>query len=470
MSTDTRFSFTDVNLFHRLINDPFTPAMTDESADTTPCSFAPFDHPELIKALYELKHSKAYRLLSELTELLSPQEASAACLCAFLGSDRLLNAVLDHCPPIPEFQFKGVGCVSSLVSVAVRFDLDKKLRILLHRGADPNRYNDAPSPLEIALIEENYSSLWELLQAPNLQIELTEPILEAWGQLCASPDAEGNALLFRWCCQTMCDKLFPERAHFSMPVFIPPQLRPRHALAHNNLLLAARICETNPLTKEDLDDLRAHFDGHFPLPLHRLAPFSNERDWNDYVTLLKEYIRHIPDYRNDPVLRRAIACAAVGTPEPDDELLATATQLSNGPVHLKADDIFYLSNGTGFTFVYNLFSKFSSKWDELLGDCLPLALDLSELTPSLLTFYDSPVLWTHFIFTGSMEDDNWDELLEIIFPQLISSDQDFERFFQPGRILTHVPADKLLAMLPQLSLKQRAAMLIHTKGSANYDL
>ena len=478
MSTVTDFNFTDIDLFRRLLNDPFTSPLTATITDTAPIPFAPFDHPELIKAIYELKYSKAYRLLGELTDPLSPQEAAAACLCALLGSDRLLNAVLDHCPPIADFQFDGAGCLSSLISTAVRFDLDKKLRILLRRGADPNRGSDCCSPLEIAFAEENYSSLWELLQAPDLKIELTEPILEAWGQLYPLQDAEGSALLFQWCCQTICDKLSPEPTNLLSPSYIPPQLRPRHALAHYNLLLAAQICETNPLSEEDLSDLQTHFDTHFPPLLRRFVPFSNEQAWTTHTALLKAYIRHMPDYREDPVLRRSIACAATGSPEPDEELLAIAAQLPDGPIHLNADDIFHLCHDSalGFAYNYGLFREFSSKWDDLLGDRLPLALDLSELTSSLLnqlSILDSHALLTHFIFTGSIEDDKWDELLAIILPQLphlIDSDRDFDRFFQPSRIFTHVPADKLLAILPQLPLQQRARILLHVRTESNYEL
>ena len=472
MSTDTSFTFTDVDLVHRLLSNPFTPATTSEDINITNLPFAPFGHPELIKALYELKHSKAYRLLNELTDPLSPQEAAAACLCALLGSGRLLNAVLDHCPPIAQVQFEGIGLLSNIVSVAVRFDLSRKLAILIHRGADPNRYGDHQSPLEIAFMEENYSSLWELLKAPNLEIELTEPILEAWGTLNVSPDAEENEFFFRWCCQEICHKLSSEQTHFGigLPSYIPHQLRPHHALAHGNLLLAAQICETNSLSAEDHDDILACFEDHFPLPLSKHCPFSNEREWTAYTTLLKSYIRLVPDCTENPILRRAIACAAAGNPTQDEELLNAVLRLPAGPVHLKAQDIFYLSSGTFWGYTHNLLERFASKWDELLGNWLPLALDLSELTHSILSFYTASVLFRHFIFTGSLNDDSWDELLNTILRQLICFEQDLDPFFQPGKILTHAPADKLLTFLPQLSFNQRASLLLHVNSNKNYDL
>lgn len=472
METTGNFSFSDADLYLRFFNHPFTSSHAEPPDDTSCYPFPPFEHPALIQALYELNNRKAYRLLSELTEPLTPHEAAAACLCAVLGSNKLLNTVLDHCPPIPDFQFKGVGQVSNLIALVVKFDLEKKLRILLHRGADPNKGSDSLSPLEIAFTHGSYSSLWELLKVPHLEIELTEPILNIWGQLSTSPDAVGADLVLQWCCQSICEKLNPSPLQFPgiIPECIPPQLRPRHALAHGNMFLAAQICETNPMNEEDYEDLLAHFDDHFPLPLHPHSPLSNERTWNAYTTLLKAYTRHVPDFRDHPILRRAIACAAVATPTTDEELLSAAAQLPDGPIHLKANDILYLSNGTCLSFSRDLLTPFSSKWDELLGDWLPLALDLNELTPSLLSLPNSRALFTHFIFTGSIEDEKWDELMEWILLKLITFDQELDQLFRPGRLLSHVPSDKLLALIPQLSLHQRSAILMHTKEGKDFAL
>lgn len=473
MSIVNSFTLTDLDLLLHFINAPFTPAKIDDDTDPTKTyHFAPFEHPELIKAIFELKYAKAYRLLNELTGSLSPQEAAAASLCALLGSDRLLNAVLDHSPPLAEFQFEGVGCAKNLVDFAVKFDLSKKLQILLRRGANPNKVGETPSPLEIAFTEGSYSALWELLESPDLEIELTEPILDVWGSLSASLDTEFNASLLDFCCQTICTKLAPEhkRSPFIYHGIIPPQLRVRHALAHGNAALAARICETNSLTEEDHEQLRIYFDGHFPLPFHQSMPFSNDKEWSSYVALLKIFIRLTPNYQEDPVLRRAIACAVAGNPTQDDELIAIAAQLPSGPIHLKIDDIWHISHDKYLSFIYNLMPNFFSKWDELFGARLPAALDLNGLTPHLLVQPDAHVILTHCIFTGTITDEKWDELLAHIVNNLRGHDNDCSQLFQQGKILSHIPADKLLSILPQLSIKQRADFLLHVKKKPSYDL
>lgn len=471
MNTDNRFTLTDTDLALRFYFHPFGTRhnLTNEIIIH---SFAPFKYPELIKAIYDLNYRKAYRLLNELTELLSPEEAVAACLCAVFGSDRLLNAVLDHCPPIPEFQFKGVGRVSDLIAVVVKYDFDQKLRILLRRGADPNRGCGSTYPLEIAFANNSHASLWELLQAPGLNIELTETILNTWGQLSVSPDANENALFFQWCCQLMCEKMDPEDFPFRGFTcnFIPPQLRPRHALAHNNQLLAARICDTNPMTDEDIADLRTHFDGHIPLPTNQYAPISTEGKWVSYTTLLKAYIRHVPFDPDDPVLRRAIACAAAGTPTPDEEMLAYAAHLTDGPVQLKSSDVSHLSGENCLSFVYFLLETFISQWEERLGDRLSPAMDLSELTSELIDLWDSDVFLKEFTFIGGITEAQWDEFLPAILHKFRGDDQQTALLMQPGKILSHVPEDMLLAILPQLPIKQRAAILLHINKNSDFNL
>ena len=270
----------------------------------------------------------------------------------------------------------------------------------------------------------------------------------------------------------MCKKMDPEASRLPgiSSHFIPPQLRLRHALENNNQLLAARICDTNPLTAEDLDDLRTHFDGQFPLPTNQHTPFSTEKEWISYTTLLKAYIRHVPFDPDDPVLRRALACAAAGSPTPDEEILSAAVRLTDGPVQLKANDITHLSDELCLSFVYFLLPTFTAQWKERLGNRLSPALDLNELTSVLIDLYDSDVFLKDFTFTGSMAEAQWDELLPTILHKFRDDDRQTALLMQPGKILSHVPEGKLLSLLPELPLKQRAAILLHINKPSDFNL
>ena len=138
--------------------------------------FEDLEHLPLIKALFHEKYTVADRLLKNLSEPLPPKDAVAACLCALNSTERRMNALLDHCPPIPDFQFLGVGKTASLLDVTVRCGKHKMLALFLKRGADPNggpSPQTATPPLETAFCLNAYLCLEQLLKSPRLRPALT---------------------------------------------------------------------------------------------------------------------------------------------------------------------------------------------------------------------------------------------------------------------------------------------------------
>jgi hypothetical protein len=164
---------------------------------------------DLIYSITQLNYSRVYSLLRKLDHPLSPTDAMAACLCALNGTSKLMNTLLDHCPPLPEFQFQGVGKVSSLLNSAVEYDKRAMVDILLRRGADPNGSScDGKVPVEVAFCNHAYGSLKRLLEIPGIEIPLTDDMLYAWGALTTG---DTGGIYFNpcslWCCQLLLEKL-----------------------------------------------------------------------------------------------------------------------------------------------------------------------------------------------------------------------------------------------------------------------
>ena len=359
----------------------------------------PFDeflYPDLIRVLYEKQYKQAHRLLNEMTSTLPHQEALVACLCALHGSDRLFQKILDICPPVPEFQFAGPTSLPLLLT-AVKLDQPKKVRMLLRRGADPNRGSGECSPLEAAFINVYYPVLRDLLSHPSTEVELTESMLDAWGRLISDPDAKGKDLMRQWCCQLLHEKRNPAPpiGIFQIDIApIPPELRLRHALKHRNFSLAVRLCEENKVESEDVNLLFNFFHWTFPRPSEE--PPSLE--------LLLSFLRHFPEHVTDPALRRTIVGFAVSTEMPNEELLALAEKLPDGPVHLHTDDLLYLLNGSRLP-------RLLSRWSNRLSDRLVPTLALQNTKAEILISYFHNNYLHHFHCTGNFSDSNLDYFL-----------------------------------------------------------
>ena len=470
MSAQSDFTLTDLEVLRRYeVEDygifcaepsPFRVYYYSYIQRNTAYSFDPFPHTDLICALYQKKYLRAYRLLNALNEPLAPQEAAAACLLALSGTDRLLNTVLDHCPPIPDFQFTGPGAVSSLLVIAAALDLSGKVRILLQRGADPNRGSAERSPLETAFVHTRTASLEELLASPDLEIEITEPMLEEWGWL--SPTAtKGRAVLRRKCCQLLWDKIKPQDSEPCSPDELPihPHLRPKHALHHNKIFLAARICEKNPINAEDIDDIVC-FWGDIDIPSIHHTHGSDWRKWNYQQDLLRSFLRRFPEYLEHPDIRRLVARAVTVMLEPDEELLSMAAQLADGPVCLHP-----WSDCGSYTM-----QSFLPNWQKWLGERLVPAIETQHLTSTWFRLHNNLEQFCHLSVVGSIADEQWAEILSLLLEQI--PPEKTALLFAPGRILSHAPSEKLLAMLPRVSAEQRGVILLHCDpvSAPNYDL
>lgn len=423
--------------------------------------FEPFLHPELIRSLYEKKYLRAYRYLKALNEPMPPNDAAAACLLALSGTDKLLNTVLDHCPPIPDFQFAGPGVVSSLLVIAAGLDLPRKMRILLQRGANPNRAGASPSPLEMAFQEAHYQVLQELLSSPDLEIKLTEPMLDAWGWLAPTAKMRRGALRSK-CCKLLWQHIQPLDSDLSNqdPMPIPPELRPRHALQHNRLTLTAKICETNALDPSDIDDILRYMRCSFAPQYHNPSSPTFARKWGYQTELLFTFLHRFPEKLNDPTIRRLVALAAATDPNPGEDLLSLAAQLSDGPIILDPWCDFY-ENDLAVLF---------ANWQDRLGDRLFPAVKASDITPSWISTARRCEHLCRIHLIDSIPHEKWSGFLPVILK--LTPPHKLHRLFAPGRILSLAPAEKLLALLPQLSNEQCAIILQHcgTTHSPNYDL
>ena len=292
----THFKLYDTDILNLLEGTPTKNLLCHRTPPDHTGVFDSFQLPALIYAIYRRNYAGAYKLLNSLSAPLSPRDAMAACLCALTASDRLFHTVLAHCPPLPDFQFQGVGAVSSLLNVVAELDAPKRLEVLLNRGADPNSGPLETSPLEAAFCSRSYSCMTRLLDHPDIHFHLTEPILNELGQLQLNPADPTQDVLHLWCCQTLLEHLSDTALSLPFDLPLPPQLQIKHALQCNNLELAERLCRERPLSEEELTDLRhfLHQNLSIALPLHfYLSPDV----WLSFLsTLLERY----PDLLGEP--------------------------------------------------------------------------------------------------------------------------------------------------------------------------
>lgn len=418
-----------------------------------------------MQALHKRQWGCALRLLRRLTDTLPPQDAAAACVCAFQAPDRVIHAILDHSPPIREFQCAGVGKITSLMNIAAQYNQHRLLRILLDRGADPNLGDGICTPLESAFIYNSHLALLQLLAEPDLKVELTEPMLEAWGHYSLCDKVKRGALLRRWCCQALWERLHPGSTDCVDSSFVPlpAELRPRHALQHNNHTLAARICETNPLNAEDLEDLKVHLTFYSPNPLYRNSQAHKKYIWAPHQLLLRVLIHQLPDPFADPVLRSIVVWAVIISPEPDAELLSAVSRLPAGMIHLLGDQISLLYPQELGSF---LRSDSISMLNERIGKDIILAMDRNAITEHLARHIRA--YFRDLAFTGSIPAEHWDKLLPIIFREVPVNET--HELFRPNGLLENTPSRMLLSLLPHLKPEQRAIVVQHCHSDDNFVL
>lgn len=437
--------------------------------------FEALREPELIDALYHLNYPGSYSRLKKLTHLLSPQDAMAACLCALSGTERLLETVLDHCPPIREFQFQGVGKVTSLLAAAAAYDKDTALEVLLRRGADPGPGPDGQdSPLEAAFTNQSLLALETLLNVPGLEVSLTPPMLEVWGGL---RENSPNPLL-EWCCQRLASKLMGMSAiPFFEPVPIPPQLRLRHALDCGNGALAARICRERPLSDGEMDDARSFLAacGQSPLLTGRDSPWEQE-ELQGRLSFLLSFLETHPETLEEPVLRTSVAVTALALPEPDPALTRWVERLADGPVVLPQLPYVNMPPSEPVIFPFQamnipvtLDSNFFPRWDQRLGSRLIPALDRGAQSPlASLPQEDLRLVLDRVAFTGAVDPDRISPAAAAVL--LVGPEDQMPRLLRPGGLLAEESPQQLLDACQQLLASKRNAILPYIRKEAQYAL
>lgn len=297
----------------------------------------------LISALYIKNYTLALRLLNQRTTRLSPRDAAAACLCALAGPTAFMHTLLDHCPPISEFQFVGAGAKIPIVETAVMRHWSDTLELLLKRGADPNAGptpETAALPMVTAFRCEDPRSLALLLQTESLRFEVTEHILDQLAEpmeddlfspVVPKPESE--------CLKLLLEYLTGIPIAPGDPLPVPPQMRIEHALRHDNLALALRICQLRPMTEDDKLCVLNYYDRQSDHNILRersaLGIPLKANSTSPSLLFLLKFLEQFPDTLNHPTMRFAVAAATVDLSEPDSRLQHWADRLDDGPVFLK---------------------------------------------------------------------------------------------------------------------------------------
>jgi len=438
--------------------------------------FEGLQHPQLIRALLNSKFSTADSLLRKLTAPLPPADAMAACLCALGGSEKRMHAILNHCPPIPEFQFLGVGKTASLLNVAARLNKYKMLDLLLKRGADPNggpTPETAVSPLETAFCHDAYLCLEQLLKSPGLRLELTANMLNHWGAL--QPDPLETYPVNLMCSQLLLEALTGEPTDPQDPFPIPPQLTLETALEQLNLPLATHICRKRPLTDHEQDaavrflsaDQRILLLDERALDFHLL----HHRQTADFLC---GFLGRCPERIHLPELRFPIIAAALAPHKPEASLQALIAQLEDGPVFLKE-----LSAAGG---VYaggrpapKLFSNFTlsqylfPRWDDRLGIRFVPTMDVSAaLYLPFMSDDEVQLVLERIVFTGRRPPDRLSSVGEQFL--LYAPEGMLPGLLQSGGLLTREHPRSLLEASLDLPPARRNLLLPYVHKDVDYEL
>ena len=432
---------------------------------------------ELIYSIYQRDIPRTHQLLNELTHTLSPKDAMAACLCALSCPPDLLSVLLDHCPPIPDFQFQGEGNLASLLNVAVDFYLLEHLDLLLNRGADPNggpTPNAEFSPLEFAFCSTlhhshgYYDCLKRLLEAPGIRKTPTESILTAWGQLEEDWDAE-----IIHSCQLLYSHITGQPADPNDPLPYPPQMTLSHTLWRGNRTLAARISGCRPITEEDRDALLKSYAIHHPVSiLHAGGVPRFIRQFQNEATLINNFLTQYPDTLPLPEVRSALAAIVLSLPEQDSQLQRWVAQMADGPIFLQSLPINNYLNGRRIRNdeIPVLEPDFFPRWDARLGSRLIPALRPRDIPcmEALSAEDTAAILWRVRVLDDAESFNAADPLVmqvlqnaeESVLMELLQSHDSLESF----------SPDTLLDACQALPLSRRSLILPHLRKQPDYGL
>lgn len=431
---------------------------------------------ELIYAIYQKNFTRAYSLLRKLEHVLSPIDAAAACLCALAGTPKLMDTLLDHCPPIPAFQFQGVGLTSSLLGVAARHDKTKMLDLLLERGADPTGGPlSAKSPVEEAFCATAYSTLKRLLEIPDLEIALTDDMLNTWGALTVDdPGSVFSNPCDLWCCQLLLERLTGEPAVLFAPLSVPPQLQLGHALHHANYALALQICNARPLTEKDASDVLEHYapdrldftlfeeDGS----IGTLPYAKREQE----VRFLCQLLHCRPNLLHTPQMRTAVSLAALSLPEEDPFLTHWIHQLEDGPVLLPQLPLKRTLQMNSFLFeeTVSVEPAFFIRWEQRFGSHLVPTMDINAPSIKDLNPIIVRQILEHIHFIGSP---TTDALSALAVQLLLHAPTDLLfSLLQPDGLLAQEPHHLLLDACQLLPLSRRNQILPYIRKATDYRL
>lgn len=449
--------------------------------DVPTAEFDNLQEPELVEVLYDQNYELAEYMLQLLPGQLSPQDAAAACLCALAGPTAFMHTLLDHCPPIPEFQFRGVGTVTSLLNVAIFYNKHEMLKILLDRGAEPNKRFPEKGirlPLEDAFCYDTHDCLTVLLHCDRLQPEITQAMLSHWGKLRNDDPNDIFAADVWWSAQLLLEKLTGIPADRDNPYPIPSQLEMQYALEHRNLDLAAHLCKVRPLTEEEQTDAvrycyaRYEHDLKGYLSSSQFDPFSDTSWMNaPAIRFLLRLLERYPHLLNTPELRSALAVTVMYLPQPCKHLQRWVDRLEDGPVRMHylptvsdANNLF-----VSLPTFYSLDVDFFRIWTERLGSRLIPAFSVNAPVHRIHPKDNSlRILFQNAVFIGERFEDALSPMAEYALrnaPEDLLAD-----LMQPGKLLAEESPFALINAALSLPDARRNQILPHIQKTVHYDL
>ena len=438
--------------------------------------FGDLQHTKLIQALMDRRYTTADSLLRKLTAPLPPRDAMAVCLCALDSTEERMGRILDHCPPLPDFQFLGVGKTESLLNVAIQFNLYKMLELFLKRGADPNANPTArsdPSPLEQAFCDDAVLPLERLLRSPKLRLELTPAMLKHWGAL--APDLDDPYPKDLMCCQLLVETLTGVPSDPKDPFPFPPQLTLETILEQKNLPFAAHLCRKRPLAEHEQEAaIRYLSSDRRIILLDERAMDPHLEQHRHHADFLLCFLERYPERIRLPALRFPIAATALVPNKPEQALQALVAQLEDGPVFLKelsapggtyTNGRPYPKLNSHFTLSRYLFPR----WDERLGKRLVPSMELSaDLYLPYMDEEEMQLVLDRIVFTGQPPEDRISPVAEQFL--LYAPESLLPGLLAPGGLLTRESPHPLLDACLALPVARRNQLLPHLHQTVDYEL
>ena len=156
-----------------------------------------------------------------------------------------------------------------------------------------------------------------------------------------------------------------------------PQLHLSHALRHDNVELALRICRERDLDEEDRHSVRAYCARQENWLLQEDAPKHRLTSWKQRGELLALTLERCPELLETPELRQGLAAVAIALPQPDERVRRWVERMADGVARLKniplgcgaEDDIFAV-----LLELETLEHHFFPRWEERMGHRLIPAL------------------------------------------------------------------------------------------------